>query len=379
MEPEAPQATIAPDGPEESIAALVDSIRQAPRRRDDLVALLPENHPLYAGRGANATVRLRGYILAAFEDVGLPAAALPYVLDELQNSRDAYVTAAAAKALRGLAQPSPEVVPYLLRAFDNVRYLDDAISFETYKPRWPLRQRTTALEEIFKTFASLGSVARGALSELEALHADTLAPRAQAALTAAIETIAGSEAEDCCCDEPVAIEVQTQADGRAGPPSGVVLQDQDGRLLTYAEFFSQSPSIVVFFYTRCDNPNKCSLSIAKLARLQHAIVTQGLAGQLKTAAITYDFGFDLPPRLRAYGENRGVAFDDHNRFFRTPTDFATVREYFALGVNFGDVLVNRHRIELYVLDESGRIVDSFTRLQWEPSEVLNRARALLAV
>ncbi|MDQ3810929.1 MAG: SCO family protein [Chloroflexota bacterium] len=373
---------------EESIGALVDAIRDAPSRRDELVALLPEAHPVYCGRSANAVVRLRGYILAAFEDVGLPAAAYPYVLDELQNSRDAYVTAGAAKALRGLVTPRSDVVPYLLRAIENIRYLDDALSFETYRPARPLQRRTTALAEIFKTLRWLGPLARAALADLESLAAvdGNLAPRARDALSGAIEAIraAPPAARDgsCCHGGPPARTdgdtASTAPPGASpGPPLDVALQDQDGTALSYGEFFAESPSIVVFFYTRCDNPNKCSLSITKLARLQRTIVERGLGERIKTAAITYDPGFDVPQRLRAYGENRDVVFDQRNRFFRTSSDSSRLRSYFELGVNYGDVLVNRHRIELFVVDAGGHVVASFTRLQWDPDEVLDRAAALL--
>ena len=68
--------------------------------------MLPERISLYDGRSANATIRMRGYILAAFEQTGLPEAALPYVLEELENGRDAYLTAGAARALRGLDTPT---------------------------------------------------------------------------------------------------------------------------------------------------------------------------------------------------------------------------------------------------------------------------------
>ena len=42
------------------------------------------------------------------------------------------------------------------------------------------------------------------------------------------------------------------------------LEDQDGARVTFGEFFAGKPSVVAFFYTRCDNPNKCSLTITKL-------------------------------------------------------------------------------------------------------------------
>ena len=75
--------------------------------------------------------------------------------------------------------------------------------------------------------------------------------------------------------------------------------------------------MVAFFYTRCDNPNKCSLTITKLGRLQRRLADLGLDGRIQTAAITYDPEFDLPARLRAYGENRGVVFSPSDRLFRT--------------------------------------------------------------
>ena len=58
---------------------------------------------------------------------------------------------------------------------------------------------------------------------------------------------------------------------RRPPPHTVEPEDQDGRRLTFGECFVGAPTVAVFFYTRCTNPNKCSLTIAKLAQLQAAI------------------------------------------------------------------------------------------------------------
>ena len=132
----------------------------------------------------------------------------------------------------------------------------------------------------------------------------------------------------------------------------------------------------MFFYTRCDNPNKCSLTITKLAALQRALQERGLHGRIRTAAITYDPAYDLPPRLRAYGENRGVVFGDSDRFLRTIAGLEALQEYFDLGVNFGQASVNRHRIELFILDHKATIAGRFTRLQWDLQEVLQHAYAL---
>jgi len=373
-----PDVVLTPDTAEEHVAALVDAVKENPRRRDCLVALLPEQTSLYAGRSANATVRMRGYIIAAFGQVGLPAAALPYVLEELESGRDPYLVAAAATALRGLNGPPSQVVPFLLKAIENVRYADDAVSFDSYRPRWPLPNHTTAIEELLKTFAWLGPNAQSARSALEALHdhPEAMSPSARATLEAVLAELGGVTAG--CCAAPG--NLMDQGAGAAhrdlAIPADVELEDQDGCRLSFGGFFSGRPSIVAFFYTRCDNPNKCSLTITKLAALQRALGERGLHGRVRTAAITYDPAYDLPPRLRAYGENRGVVFGESDRFLRTTAGLGPLQAYFDLGVGFGQASVNRHRIELFVLDHQATVAARFTRLQWDPDEVLRHAAAL---
>jgi protein SCO1/2 len=372
--------------PEETIAELADAARQSPERRDLLVRLLPERISLYEGRSANATIRMRGYILAAFEQAGLPDAALPYVLEELENGRDAYVVAGAAKALRGLDSPTSRVVPFLLKAVENVKYEDDALTFECYKPRWPITNHTTALTEIFRTFGWLGAHAKSALPDLQTLReerSDEFSRPVRAEIENAIDRIRSDQsAAHACCGAAsanaglMAVHRPQEERRKCASIADIELEDQDGNIVTYGTFFNGKPSIVVFFYTRCDNPNKCSLTVTKLARLQKALVEQRLEGLLKTAAITYDPEYDLPPTLKAYGENRGVTFSDDDRMFRARTGFRQLQEYFQLGVNFTGSIVNRHRIELFVLDSQGELAVTFSRLQWDIQEVLEQAKAL---
>lgn len=360
----------------------MEAVKRDPRCRDSLVELLPERISLYAGRSTNATIRMRGYIIAAFEQVGLPDPAIPYVLEELESGRDAYLVAAAARAIRGLDGPTNYAVPFLLKAIENIKYSDDAVSFGSYRPWWPVPSHTTAIEEIMKTFAWLGEHARPALPVLQALQEDrgALSPPARAALEAIVTDLGDADTCGCAAEESV---VGFTGGGHVGEerpsaavPVDVEMEDQDGRALTFGGFFTGRPSIVVFFYTRCDNPNKCSLTIAKLAQLQRALRQRGLQGQLRTAAISYDPGYDLPSRLSAYGQNRGVVFGGSDRFLRTKTGFEALQEYFKLGVNFGPALVNRHRIELFILDHEGRIAVTFTRLQWDNQDVLHHACTL---
>jgi protein SCO1/2 len=66
------------------------------------------------------------------------------------------------------------------------------------------------------------------------------------------------------------------------------------------------PSIVVFFYTRCDNPMKCSLSVTKLARVHCS--TRKIRAH-PPAAITHDPEFDRAKLLPVYCKDRAVHMD----------------------------------------------------------------------
>lgn len=319
---------------EEAIAAFV-SDGGSP---EALLSLLSEQHPLYAGRSANETTRIRGFVLAAFEKAGLPEGALPYVLEELESGRDAYLIAAAARALRGAAA-DPRFIPFLRKAEQNICYNDAPVTFDCYKPRWPVINPTNASEEIRKTLTWLGS---SDINEVE-----------------------------CCRDIMFSPDRSRKATDLQADFEG-----QDGRSIGFRDFFRGKLSVVAFFYTRCDNPEKCSLTITQLARLQQAIDNGPLRGEVRIAAITYDPAYDLPDRMKRFGENRGIHFSDDVRFLRTLNGFDALRVRFELGVNFIGAIVNRHRIELYVLDERSNIIATFSRMQWDVTALVSELEAL---
>src|SRR4051812_44426092 len=107
-----------------AVAELVDRVRAEPELRDELVPLLREDHPMYAGRGTSSAARLRGWLLSVFAEVGLPDGAVPAVLDDLSNEIDPVCIAGAAVAVRGLASPPRELAVALLAALRTARTRD---------------------------------------------------------------------------------------------------------------------------------------------------------------------------------------------------------------------------------------------------------------
>jgi protein SCO1/2 len=368
---------------EAAIAGLIDRLAADPAHRADLLALLHEDHAIYGQRGGAAVVRLRGWILAALPRAGVGDDALLFVLEELDTGLDPYPVAAAARALRAYPRPVPAFGPFLLHALANMAGHDEPISFASYgEYSTGSRGPTSATREILATFAWLGAAARPLLTDLERLRREpgVLSRTSRPEFRRAVAAIRGAADDDACCAIPEGMRHVfgwLRTSGSSPAIAQHVFEDHDGERTTFGVFFHGRPAIVVFFYTRCDNPLKCSLTVTKLGRVQRLLDERGLASRIRTAAISYDPGFDSPRRLRTFGERRGLQLGPDHRMLRSLEGVDALRRHFRLGVNFVESLVNRHRIEAYVLDSRGRIATSFERLRWSEQELVDAAVGVL--
>ncbi len=165
-------------------------------------------------------------------------------------------------------------------------------------------------------------------------------------MPAPLESLTAGEStmDSCCCAEPM--EVDSLAPGR--------------------------PSALAFFYTRCMNPEKCSLTVTRLARLARRVANSGL--DANAVGMSYDPRFDRAGRLKTYGTDRGMVFSPRCSLLRTQGPFDPVRDAFDLGVGFGPVNVNRHRLDLIVLDASLRVSRTFERRLWQEEAVFGALR-----
>ena len=375
-------------GSEEGFAALVDALAVDPARRGELRELLREEHSIYGQRGAAAVVRMRGWALLALAKAGVSDGDLVFVLEELDTGVDPYLVAAAARALRSYPRPTAALAPFAMRALVNVRFRDEPVCFDGYGEYAVGNNDTTPVRELLLTLAWLGPQARGILAELESLRSERGgAFRKHAAeIERTVAAVGDGEDETAlrngeeCCELPAALRGSWLGARmrRAGEPIGALpFEDQAGESVTFDQLFRGHPTIVAFFYTRCDNPLKCSLTVSKLAGVQRLLAARGLDERIHTAAITYDPAFDLPERLRGYGQNRGLRMDARHRVLRAPDGIDALRVHFGLGVNFVESLVNRHRVEAFVLDGDGRVAAAFERLHWDEGELVERAVRVL--
>ncbi|HET9370912.1 MAG TPA: SCO family protein [Vicinamibacterales bacterium] len=362
----------------------VDALAADPRRRDELLALGRENHEIYAGHGAAAIVRMRGWLLCALARTRVCETAELYALEELDTGIEPYLVAAAARLLRQSDPPRPMFAPIVLQAIANIRYRDAPVAFGRYGDDGLGGEAGTAVEELLTTLAWIGPYARDVLGGIESLHPASggLPARYRRAVERAIARAKAGKVESarqsrCCCGSEHG-QAETVEHADAAMIGSVTFEDHAGAPVGFGEYFQATPSIVCFFYTRCDNPLKCSLTITKLGRVQELLRQRGLERGIRTAAITYDPWVDTPDRMRRYAEGRGVRLSDDHRMLRTIDGMDAVRRYFELGVNYHESIVNRHRLEVYVLAAGGEIVSRFLRVHWDEGAVVDRAMQELA-
>ena len=176
------------------VEALVAEVRADPARRDELLPLLHEGHPAYDGRGESAALRTRGWVMAAYESVGLPPEAVPAVLETLRTGLDPFASGRGRSCRPRRRRPRPGPGQGARGgAGRDARPRRHSVSFAGLRPRWPDPESTTALTEVLRTLRALGSAAHdvhGDLIEARRLHAGTWSPAVRAELDAAIEATA---------------------------------------------------------------------------------------------------------------------------------------------------------------------------------------------
>jgi cytochrome oxidase Cu insertion factor (SCO1/SenC/PrrC family) len=358
------------------VAETVVAIRRVPRRREELVALLAEQSSVYRGLSAGEAERLRGFILASFEKTGLPHSALPFVVEELETGINPYTVAAAAKALRGASEISDDIFALLVAAAERIAGNDDNVQFETIDPGDRAAPRTGALTEIIRTIGASGPRERSLWEPIDAMAIrGHVSEEAMTAIDQARRTLSGEPNEHCCCAPPPALALPTKSPAFRYIDD-LVLEDQSGETFKYGDFFHRRPSVVTFFYTRCMNPQKCSLTVGKLAALQRRLAATDMGARINVGAFTYDPAYDHARRLQIYGMDRGFRFDDRNRFIRTVGSFEPIAAKFDLGVGFGATTVNRHSVELLILDANAVPARQFRRVQWDETEVVAAVREI---
>ena len=364
---------------EDELGAFLNEIRLGSFNKNYLVELLSERHHIYRGRTTYQIEGIRGYALASFNETGLPDSAINFILDELQNGRSAYMVAGAARGLRGSKWPKAEYAVFLIQAISNLRYHDDSLDLTVFKPSWPLKNPSSGKLEILKSLQWLQGYAKGIVPELKSFLKNSydFSPDIHREIEKTIQIIEADKRElnlSCCQVSGKNTDSSWLRRGKTNIRTirNLKVQNENGKTKTLESFINQKPTIVAFFYTRCMNPNKCTLTINKMGWLQKELKKIGLQSQVNLWSFTYDPAYDTPTKMRDFGENRGLNFGPNAHMLRTTLEgFYKLSNFFQLGVNHAASTVNQHRLELFVLDQCGRINTTYIRLQWEIDDVID--------
>ena len=341
--------------------------------REGLVDPFRIDQPAYQGLSSAAIDRLRGQQMLTRAHSRFDEFTLNAVVEELDNGRSAFAIACAARAARIAGVHDRLLCEPLKHAIVNIRDHDDYVDLGGEG-----ESETTAFAELLATVRWLGPLATSivpALKQLASSNDRPLDVEQLADVQATVDSIVASvsvqrDRGDECCGWPQSFRALRWC--RESSPveaSTILFEDHQGTRLSWHDVFVGRPTFAVFFYTRCDNPERCSLSIAQLADVQRRL-DPGLAEHVGLVAITYDPDYDIPPRLREYVTSRGLSLGPRALALRVVDGRQTLHRRFQLEVSYAASLVNRHRVEAHVLDANACTVAAFKRLRWDPREVV---------
>ncbi|WP_256014138.1 SCO family protein [Desertivirga xinjiangensis] len=385
----------------ETIVACIEKFKSYPNSSSELINLiarrLRENDPLYQGRGPKEVERLRGYMLASLSKIGINERVIPILKAELLYGYHPYMVAAAARGagkVQGDAQAA--FVPLLIKYLDE-RYKDDYVDLDTYGYSWPLKKLTSArfeaIEALSKIGASAPQLAVPALKEIAEAEKGRffssdhlLILKAKSAIEKITSgnglqpTILGSNVA-VCCTNPLSVNQNgfSAGDSRQGRQiRNFKAIDQNGRVFELKNIVGK-PFLFTFFYTRCDNPNKCSSTVQNIAALKQILVKEGLSDQVTLIAITFDPEFDGPAALRSYGEGRGAVFDEHFKFISINSKLypGLIKDLGVL-VNYGKGMVNHHGNQWYIFDRKAQLAKIYENTALKTEDLVVDIRQLLS-
>ncbi len=330
------------------------------KEASDLVGRLDERCGLYRGRGTRESDWIRALIFLRLCEAGVVHELLPFLTEELQTGSEPITVAAAARAACEAPYFWPEL-PYAVdAAVERFRLFDCSIDFAKLDTNYSSLPQTTLSAELYRLQQRLASVTNA--SERCENSLSTCCPEPANTLTRCYDPWQSSVSDVLATVDEAFWEV--------------MLQDQGGERMTFRSLLIGRPSVLAFFYTRCMNPDKCSLTITKLAQLQRRLETDGWTGACNIVGMTYDPAYDTRQRLRQFGTDRGLQFDQTTRLVRCTGSMTDVINALTLRVGYGPSTVNRHAVELILLDHNGHPIFASRRQMWDVQEVCDRLIAL---
>jgi cytochrome oxidase Cu insertion factor (SCO1/SenC/PrrC family) len=191
--------------------------------------------------------------------------------------------------------------------------------------------------------------------------------------------------EPACCatQDPAAagpasewVTIHEQVADRPALPRAFPMVDADGAALAEVPFTNR-PAAIVFFYTRCTNPNKCPLLMRRFTLLRARIEQLGLAEQIDTIAISYDAYRDHPEDLSRYRTALGPQAQGIRMLVPAPDTANAFFTAWSVRAQTSREGVAAHTNELLLVDREGRLQQRNIVLLWDTDQVVQALRHLV--
>ena len=150
--------------------------------------------------------------------------------------------------------------------------------------------------------------------------------------------------------------------------------DQAGRFVQIRELRNKA-YIMNFIFTRCQLPEMCPASTARMAELQSRAADAGLE-DLHFVTITFDPEFDSPGVLGQYAEGYDIQLDNFHLLTNSdPQVCEDLLRRFGILTIEEDGTIN-HTMATFLVDKNGRVAYRKEGSQWSASDFLERAAKL---
>lgn len=183
--------------------------------------------------------------------------------------------------------------------------------------------------------------------------------------------------------EAVADPNAKSSDGVVEPKPGDQVPDfglvnQDGKRIRISQYRGKAV-VLTFIYTRCPDPNQCTLMSSNFAEIERELQKQPeLYSKTHLLSVSFDPEYDTPKVLRSYGASTTGRFTDE-QFQHWEFAGGTVDEVKGIAQYFGLRYYNDtesgeqkiiHALRTAVIAPDGRVVKLYRGNEWKPAEIL---------
>jgi len=162
------------------------------------------------------------------------------------------------------------------------------------------------------------------------------------------------------------------------------LVNQDGKPIRLSQYKGKALA-VTFVYTRCPQPDQCTLMSNNFAAIEKELQQQPDAyARTHLLSVTFDPEYDTPKVMRSYGASHTGRYSDeafkHWEFATgTAAQVKSIAEYFGVR-SFKDTETGKdqliHSLRTAVIDPQRRLVKLYRGNEWKPADIAADLKSL---